>query len=66
MIGYKQVLKKGNQYEAEHPGLFEHNVETGQADEVCALVYTSGTCGTCAQRSGPHLPVHESRVPTIF
>ena len=21
-------------------------VETGQADDVCAIVYTSGTCGT--------------------
>jgi long-chain acyl-CoA synthetase len=46
LIGYKQVLKKGDQFEEEHPGLFEHNVETGRADEVCALVYTSGTGGT--------------------
>jgi len=46
LMGYKQVLGKGGQYEAEHPGLFEHLVETGKADEVCALVYTSGTSGT--------------------
>ncbi len=46
LMGYKHLLEKGRQYEAEHPGLFERLVETGQADEVCALVYTSGTCGT--------------------
>ena len=46
LMGYKQVLGKGDQYEAEHPGLFERLVETGKADDVCALVYTSGTSGT--------------------
>ncbi|MCJ7833652.1 MAG: AMP-binding protein, partial [Deltaproteobacteria bacterium] len=46
LMGYKQVLGKGDQYEAEHPGLFEWLVETGKADDVCALVYTSGTSGT--------------------
>ena len=56
LIGYKQVLEKGDQYEAEHPGLFEKNVETGKADEICALVYTSGTCG-----SAPKGVVHTYR-----
>jgi len=46
LVGYKQVLQRGEQYEVEHPGLFERLVETGQADDVCALVYTSGTSGT--------------------
>lgn len=45
LIGYRQVLSKGEQYEAEHPGLFEKNVESGKADDLCALIYTSGTCG---------------------
>jgi long-chain acyl-CoA synthetase len=45
LIGYKQVLKLGEKYEAEHPRLFERNVETGSADDICALVYTSGTTG---------------------
>ena len=35
----------GEKYEEKHPGLFEQNVETGKADDVCALVYTSGTTG---------------------
>jgi long-chain acyl-CoA synthetase len=45
LIGYEQMLKLGEKYEAEHPGLFEQNVETGSADDICALVYTSGTTG---------------------
>jgi long-chain acyl-CoA synthetase len=45
LMGYEQVLQLGERYEEEHPGLFEQNVETGRADDVCALVYTSGTTG---------------------
>ena len=45
LIRYRQVLQFGEKYEKEHPGLFEQNVETGKADDVCALVYTSGTTG---------------------
>jgi long-chain acyl-CoA synthetase len=45
LTGYEQVLELGEKYEKEHPGLFEQNVETGSADDVCALVYTSGTTG---------------------
>jgi long-chain acyl-CoA synthetase len=43
--GYREVLELGKRYEADHPGLFERNVETGKPDDVCALVYTSGTTG---------------------
>jgi long-chain acyl-CoA synthetase len=46
LMGYEQVLQLGEQYEGEHPGLFEQNIETGKADDICALVYTSGTTGT--------------------
>ncbi len=45
LMGYRQALQLGEQYEKERPGLFEHNVETGQADDVCVIVYTSGTAG---------------------
>ncbi len=45
LVGYSQVLQRGQKYEEEHPGLFEENVETGKADDVCVLVYTSGTTG---------------------
>ena len=43
LIGYQEVLKLGRTYESEYPGRFEQNIETGQADDVCALVYTAGT-----------------------
>jgi long-chain acyl-CoA synthetase len=45
LIGYQKVLQQGERFEEEHPGLFEQNVETGSADDVCAIVYTSGTTG---------------------
>jgi len=45
LMGYKQVLKLGEKHEEAHPGLFEQNIESGSADDVCAIVYTSGTTG---------------------
>jgi long-chain acyl-CoA synthetase len=46
LMGYQQVHELGEKYEETHPGLFKQNVETGRADDVCAVVYTSGTTGT--------------------
>src|SRR5512136_609639 len=45
LMGYREVLSQGKKYEEEHPGQFEQNVDTGKADDVCALIYTSGTTG---------------------
>jgi long-chain acyl-CoA synthetase len=45
LIGYREVLELGKRYEKEHPRLFGQNIEAGKADDVCALVYTSGTTG---------------------
>jgi long-chain acyl-CoA synthetase len=45
LIGFREVMERGGSYEKEHPGLFERNVESGKADDVCAIVYTSGTTG---------------------
>jgi long-chain acyl-CoA synthetase len=45
LVGYREALKLGEAYEAEHPGCFEQNVEAGQADDVCAIIYTAGTTG---------------------
>jgi long-chain acyl-CoA synthetase len=45
LMGYREVLGQGRKYEEEHPGIFERNVDTGTPDDVCALVYTSGTTG---------------------
>jgi long-chain acyl-CoA synthetase len=45
LMGYKQVLKLGEKHGGAHPKLFEQNIESGSADDVCAIVYTSGTTG---------------------
>lgn len=50
LIGYRQVLELGREYEKGHPGLFEQNVASGNADDVCALIYTSGA--TCEAPKG--------------
>jgi long-chain acyl-CoA synthetase len=41
-IGLRDVLAMGRQYEVEHPGVFEENIAAGKADDICAIVYTSG------------------------
>jgi long-chain acyl-CoA synthetase len=56
LVGYRDALKLGETYEAEHPGLFEQNVEAGQADDVCAIIYTAGTTG-----AAPKGAVHTHR-----
>jgi long-chain acyl-CoA synthetase len=53
LIGYRQVLQLGKEYEEEHPGRFEQNVEKGKAEDICAIVYTSGTTGA-APRGAVH------------
>ena len=45
LTGFREVMEQGEAYEKEHPGLFERIVESGKAEEVCAIVYTSGTTG---------------------
>ena len=55
-MGYKQVLQFGKKYEEDHAGLFEKNVGAGKADDICALVYTSGTTGAL-----PKAVVHSYR-----
>jgi long-chain acyl-CoA synthetase len=43
LIRFGDVLDLGEKYEEEHPRLFERSVESGKADDICAIVYTSGT-----------------------
>jgi len=50
LAGYRQVLELGREYEKKHPGLFEDKVASGNADDICALIYTSGT--TCETPKG--------------
>jgi len=53
LIGYREILQAGEKYEKERPGFFEQNVDTGKEDDVCAIVYTSGTSGI-APRGAVH------------
>jgi len=45
LIGFTDVIKLGKEYDEEHPGLFEHNVDKGRADDIAFIYYTSGTTG---------------------
>jgi long-chain acyl-CoA synthetase len=45
LLGYREALESGERYENEHPGRFEQHVETGKADDICAIIYTAGTTG---------------------
>ena len=56
LVGYREALKLGETFEAEHPGRFEQNVEAGRADDVCAIIYTAGTTG-----SAPKGAIHTYR-----
>lgn len=55
-VGLRDVLSLGREYEAEHPGAFEESVASGNADDVCSIVYTSGT-----GLEGPKGTVHSHR-----
>lgn len=44
LMGFSQVLEQGARRVEQDPGLFEELLEKGKADDVCSLVYTSGTC----------------------
>jgi len=44
-LSLREVMERGRRYEAEHPGAFEESVAAGKADDLCAIVYTSGTTG---------------------
>ncbi len=43
--GLRSVLEMGRHYEVEHPGAFEESIAAGRADDICAIVYTSGATG---------------------
>lgn len=43
LISYKEVQELGQQYDKEHPGVFEEMIAEGKADDVCLIFYTSGT-----------------------
>ena len=42
---YQDVQQLGRKFATEHPGLFESEIDKGQADDVAIICYTSGTTG---------------------
>lgn len=46
LMGYREIEQIGEQSDREHPELFEQNLESGNANNVCAIIYTAGTTGT--------------------
>jgi long-chain acyl-CoA synthetase len=44
--GYRQVVELGKKYEDQNQSVFESNIESGNSDDACSFVYTSGTTGT--------------------
>ena len=45
LVSFPEVIRLGQSYEKDHPGLFEENVEKGTGEEIALLSYTSGTTG---------------------
>ena len=43
--GLETVLSDGEMLEREHPSFFQEHVSRGQADDVAAMFFTSGTTG---------------------
>ena len=45
LISLPEAIKLGREYEKDHTGLFEQNVEKTKADDIAFIYYTSGTTG---------------------
>jgi len=45
LMSFADVVRAGREYEREHPGLFEQNVDRGRGDDLAFIYYTSGTTG---------------------
>ncbi len=46
LLGLREVLERGREYEKDYPDVFLRNVAATQADDICSVVYTSGTTGS--------------------
>jgi long-chain acyl-CoA synthetase len=45
LISFDDLLVLGSKTDQENPGLFEHIVDEGKAEETASIIYTSGTTG---------------------
>jgi len=45
LVSMGEALKIGEEYEKEHPGLFENRLAEGEGKDTAVILYTSGTTG---------------------
>jgi long-chain acyl-CoA synthetase len=45
LIEFKAVIETGRRYHSQNPDVFEQNMDSGRADDIALLSYTSGTTG---------------------
>ncbi|MGD9943671.1 MAG: long-chain fatty acid--CoA ligase [Burkholderiaceae bacterium] len=45
LTAYDRLIELGREWLAGHPGFFDAEIERGQADDIAAIFYTSGTTG---------------------
>ena len=45
LVSFSEIQEMGREYEKAHPGAFEQLVEQGKGEDICLLLYTSGTTG---------------------
>ena len=45
LISFPDMIQLGKDYEKNHSGFFEENIEKGKGDEAAVICYTSGTTG---------------------
>jgi len=45
LLSFGELLALGKDYEAEHPTLFDKEIDKGTPDDMALLIYTSGTGG---------------------
>lgn len=46
LCSFSQVQELGRQFERDHPGYFEAQVEAGSEEDIALICYTSGTTGS--------------------
>ncbi|MCF8041368.1 MAG: AMP-binding protein [Desulfarculaceae bacterium] len=65
IMSFEAVEELGRELERERPGWFEQRVAQGRADEVCIMVYTSGTTGKPKGAMINHVNIESMTLGTI-
>jgi len=45
LVSISQLQAIGREYDAGHPGFYDAELAAGRADDICVMLYTSGTTG---------------------